>query len=102
MADTRIQFHVHVPVRIKTDEVGYISHCPSLDVFSQGATEEEAINNLLEALKMFLASCYARGTLDEVLRECGFELCEESEPIEDGHILDVPLSLVAHEQAHAA
>ncbi len=33
---------------------GFSSHCPELDVASQGDTEEEARDNLREALELFL------------------------------------------------
>lgn len=35
---------------------GFVSHCPQLDVASQGATVEEARANLAEAVEAFLAS----------------------------------------------
>ena len=49
----------------------YVSHCDPLDVCSQGATEEEAINNLNEAVQILLSTCDDMGTLSDVLRECG-------------------------------
>ena len=52
----------------------YVSHWPTLDVYSQGPTEDVAVRNLVEALELFLASCYRRGQLDRVLKDCGFEL----------------------------
>ena len=36
----------------KEDNV-YISHCPELDIASQGKTQEEAKSNLIEALELF-------------------------------------------------
>jgi len=35
---------------------GYVSLCPELDIASQGATIEEAIENLREALELFFES----------------------------------------------
>ena len=49
----------------------YVSHCNPLDVCSQGDSEEEAVNNLNEAIHIFLSTCYEMGTLNEVLMECG-------------------------------
>jgi len=51
----------------------YISSCPILDVVSQGETEEEAKNNLVEAVTAFAISCFERGTLEKVLEQCGFK-----------------------------
>jgi len=42
-------------------------------VHSQGKTEVQAKKNLIEALSLFLESCHERGTLDAMLKECGFE-----------------------------
>ena len=78
----RILLKVDVQCNVQKDEVGYIAHCPSLDVFSQGGTREKAIENLVEALQLFLESCRERGTLDAVLADCGFEEEAVSSPIE--------------------
>ena len=55
----------------------YVSHCYPLDVCSQGDTEEEATNNLNEAVQIFLSTCYEMGTLNEVLKECGLTAVSE-------------------------
>jgi len=63
----------------------YVSHCYPLDVCSQGNTEEEAANNLSEAIQIFLSTCYEMGTLNEVLKECGLTpLSEHNEEHMDG------------------
>lgn len=41
---------------IEREDDGYVSHCPELDVASQGRTIEEARNNLREALELFFES----------------------------------------------
>ena len=61
-----------LPLKIEKKEKWYISSCPILDVFSQGKSREEAQDNLSEALSLFFISCFERGTLDEVLKDCGF------------------------------
>jgi predicted RNase H-like HicB family nuclease len=38
---------------IEREEDGYVSLCPELDIASQGATIEEARENLREALELF-------------------------------------------------
>jgi predicted RNase H-like HicB family nuclease len=32
----------------------YVTHCPELDITSQGETMEDAINNLKEAIELYL------------------------------------------------
>ena len=43
----------HLTAIIEQEDGGYVSLCPEVDVASQGATIEEARNNLREALELF-------------------------------------------------
>jgi len=45
---------VQVTAIIEREGDGYVALCPELDVASQGATVDEARNNLREALELFL------------------------------------------------
>ena len=47
--------------------------CPELNVSSFGDTPDEAERSLGEAVEAFIEGCILLGTLDEVLRESGFE-----------------------------
>ncbi len=38
---------------LRSEGDGYVSHCPELDIASQGESMEEATNNLREALEFF-------------------------------------------------
>jgi len=70
----RIQFEAKLPIILTKDEqTGQIvACCPILDVVTQGPNKKEAKNNLIEAINLFFISCYEHGTLDEVMKECGF------------------------------
>lgn len=68
------EINFHLPFKIKKENDWYISSCHILDVHSQGKTKKQAENNLSEALFLFLFSCIERGTIDSVLKDCGFEL----------------------------
>ncbi len=95
MKTSHIEFKIRVPCEIYWDEDLFVSSCPPLDVFSQGETEQLALDNLVEALSLFLESCYEHGNLDEVLKECGFEtVTSESLPTEMP-VVEVPLLLAA-------
>ena len=98
---SRIRFELAVPAEVRKDEDHLVSFCPPFDVYSQGPSEEAALDNLVEALQLFVESCLARGTLDRVLKDCGFEPDADPEPVEDRRMIHVPLSLVAREQARA-
>lgn len=62
-----------LPAVIIKGENFYVSTCPVLDVSSQGKTKKEALENLKEALALFLKSCFERGTIDQVLKESQFK-----------------------------
>lgn len=101
MAENQIQFDLKVTFDVKQDEVGFVSHCPEFDVFSQGETEESAIENLHEALELFIETCFEYGTLLDVLRESGYKFSREQAHISNVHMMKIPFSLVSHGQAHA-
>ena len=65
----RVVFSLTVDSEVKKEGDAYVSYCPALDVYSQGDSEDEASANLIEALQLFLQSCYERGTLDAVMTE---------------------------------
>ncbi|MGO4880185.1 MAG: type II toxin-antitoxin system HicB family antitoxin [Bryobacteraceae bacterium] len=51
----------------------FVAYVPALDVSSCGATDEDARRNILDAVKGFLVSSADLGTLDEILKEAGYE-----------------------------
>ncbi len=74
----RVHFRMTVPVDFHVEGDAWIASCPLLDVASHGADRQEAQEMLGEALGAFLFTCYDIGTLDEVLRDCGFETSTEN------------------------
>jgi len=72
MKEIRVTFKLHMPMEIKKKGKWFIANCPIVDVCTQGTTEAQAKKNLADALILFFMSCYERGTLDAVLRSCGF------------------------------
>jgi predicted RNase H-like HicB family nuclease len=68
-----VEFTIKVPLKIKKKDKIFVSYCPALDVCSQGNTAEEARTNLIEAVKLFIVTCFERGTLDAVFKQCGFK-----------------------------
>ncbi|MFQ6052555.1 MAG: type II toxin-antitoxin system HicB family antitoxin [Candidatus Hydrothermarchaeota archaeon] len=96
-----VTFTVSLPIAIKKKQKYYVSSCPILDVWSQGETREKAVSNLREALQLFLIDCYERGTLDKVLKECGFtavrRLPSKKHLSTFKHEIDVPLPFLIDE-----
>lgn len=50
----------------------WVAGCPSLDVFSQGDSVEDAKESLQEAIELWIESCVERNTLADSLRELGW------------------------------
>src|SRR3990172_6816690 len=67
-----VVFEMNLPFAVKRDGRWFVSCCPPLDVCTQGPTAKKAVANLVDALQLFLLSCYERGTLDQVLKKSGF------------------------------
>ncbi len=72
-----VTVNLKAPFVIHKKKKWFVASCPVLDVHSQGETEEQAKKNLGEALYLFFVSCFERGTLDEVLKKCGFKFQHE-------------------------
>ena len=88
-----IEITFHLPVQIVKKERWHVASCEVFDVYSQGDSQEQAKQNLAEALTLFLSSCFERGTLDAVLKECGFHP-QHAELRPEGDVIDVPLHLL--------
>lgn len=91
---------VNVSLRLEAlfsqEDGWFVASFPALDISSQGRSKAEAERNLIEAAQLFLESCFERGTLDEVLKGCGFMPVREGvHQNESGEHLTVPFELVA-------
>jgi predicted RNase H-like HicB family nuclease len=98
-----ITMTVKLPIRIIKKDRWYVASCPVLDVYSQGGTEKKATENLTEALSLFLISCLERGTLEQVLRECGFNsispaIKKKNMITSRRKYIDIPLALLSNQK----
>ena len=97
MKTITVQFNLHLPASVTKKRKWFVASCPILDVHSQGETEEQAKKNLAEALALFFISCHERGTLDAILKECGFMPLYPSSPpkkmslIPESEYINVPI-----------
>lgn len=114
----RLAFIVKLQAQFKDANGAVVASVPELDVVTQGKDRTEARQNLIEAIQLFLESCYERGVLDEVLMSCGFRpahgvdqgpfavlreaLRRVFHPGRSEECLEVPLHLVAAKARHAA
>lgn len=51
----------------------YVAHCPELDVSSCGHDVDEARRNLKTAVRLFVEEAEKLGTLEDILREAGYQ-----------------------------
>jgi predicted RNase H-like HicB family nuclease len=51
----------------------YVAHCPELDVSSCGHDVDEARLNLKTAVRLFVEEAEKLGTLEDILREAGYQ-----------------------------
>ncbi|MEE9464698.1 MAG: type II toxin-antitoxin system HicB family antitoxin [Candidatus Neomarinimicrobiota bacterium] len=99
----QIYFGFRLPVEFSREGKWFIASCPMLDVHSQGTSEAKAKSNLIEAMQLFIESCFERGTLHQVFEESGFEL-QHGTPRQmppPKNMIDVPLYLGATANAQA-
>lgn len=59
-------------IQIWSEGSQFIAHAMPLDVASSGATPQEARVALDEAVRLFIQTARAHGTLDEVLEDSGY------------------------------
>ena len=66
-----------------SDKTGqWEAFCPDLDICTQGASEDEAKENLSEAVGLWFESCLQRDTLWEALEELGWYLAAGSDSVQ--------------------
>ena len=110
----KIKFTVNLKGATRHDEETglFVGFCPALRVYSQGRTQQEAMQALESSLCLLVVTCFKQGILDRVLSNAGFtatstpdslstsEACEEFIMIQRAHFdrvfdMSVPLELVA-------
>lgn len=97
-----LKFELKVPVEVHKGATAFIASCPIFDVSSQGKTPAEAKKNLVDALLLFVTTCYEMGTLDEVMKACGFKpgraVTGKLSLKKDQELLRVPLPFMVSNQ----
>jgi len=65
---------IDMNIRIWREGRHYIAHALPLDVSSAGDSPDSARMALREAVDLFISTARDRGTLNELLEECGYTL----------------------------
>ena len=50
----------------------FVAHARELDVSSCGYSKKKALNNLMQAVRLFLEEADKKGSLEEILEEAGY------------------------------
>lgn len=77
---------------IRQEDGVWVAGCSSLDVFSQGHSEEDAKANLHEAVELWIDSCLERNTLGAALRELGWYRVPPGTLPKDADVLQITKS----------
>ena len=67
------EFQARLPVIFIKEKRQFIAYTPALDLSTSGSTLAQAEKRFIEAARLFIEECQAMGTLDEVLKELGWE-----------------------------
>ena len=78
MTVRRIEIDFKLPIKLIKRKKWYVASCPVLDVVTQGETKRKAKENLKEALSLFIETCIEQGTLDLVMKNCGFKPAKQT------------------------
>lgn len=65
--------NIEYTVHIWREGEQFVAHAIPLDVMSSGGTADEARAALDEAVRLFLKTAASQGSLEEILREAGYE-----------------------------
>lgn len=81
-SEIKVSIAMELPIEIEEDldEGGYIVSCAPLGLATQGDTQAEASQAIRDAIVSFFESCIARGTLEEALKELGWQPDADFQP----------------------
>jgi len=71
MNSVQVQFRLGFALRYDDEANVHVSYCPTLSLYSQGETKEEAKTAIISAAKLFIVRCYERDILHTALRSRG-------------------------------
>ncbi len=63
---------IKIPIQIIKEDKIFVAYTPALDLCTQGDTYEETEKMLAEIIHIFFEECIERGTIEQVLTECGW------------------------------
>ena len=92
--------HIIVTTLIERDGGQYASICPELGVASCGDSIQEAINNLDDAIELYLDHLESAGFLSRVFAEKGIELHRHESDLDESVQRLIPLNVLVKVNRH--
>lgn len=87
---------IMLAVTLKKEETGYSALCPELGVASQGENVEEALDNIKEAVELYLESSEEAGIKEHLLEKLGVHKKAKSKSYAESLITaNVPIEISA-------
>ncbi|MEO5335075.1 MAG: type II toxin-antitoxin system HicB family antitoxin [Magnetococcus sp. YQC-5] len=100
--NTMLEIQISVALDIKKEGNWFVAWSPVLDVSSQGRTENEAYENAQEALQLFLETCLAMGTLNQVLKARRLQPSMEADAgFYGSRVIRIPIPMIQASHAEA-
>lgn len=93
-----IELKVNLPVDFLREGNKFIAYSPALDIATCGDSFEEAKKRFEELVSLFFEELLRKGTLEEVLREYGWEKVENkwNPPVyitHTQHLVKIPMTI---------
>ncbi len=116
MSTPTIMFQLTCWVRHDEPTDVFVSRCPSMNVYSQGETEDEALAAIKSAVGLYLKAAFQHDRLEQTLRRAGFAslstepvvrtptefVAFQSKPEMKPYDIEVPLALLAYNNQSAS
>jgi predicted RNase H-like HicB family nuclease len=92
----KLLMNASLPVIFLKEKGRFVAYTPALDLSTSGKTLAQAKKHFAEAAAIFFEECHKEGTLDEVLRELGWEKRDNAwmPPVavaQDSQMINIPL-----------
>ncbi|MBI2328467.1 MAG: type II toxin-antitoxin system HicB family antitoxin [Chloroflexi bacterium] len=73
--------YIDLEIIVRKEDHQYSSWCPDLDIASCGDTQEEAVKNIADAVKLYLNTLEKEGEREDVFKERGIRIKPIDEPV---------------------
>ena len=92
---SRVRLQAGLRAGVRRDDIAsiFVGHAPSLDLYSQGRSEGEALHAIENAVRLYFVTAHGRGFLDRVLSRFDREAASDRDmaaPKDYIRVIEVP------------